>query len=79
MFFGKNFEFDGIKGVQRFDCGFGFRVGAEYNNQYSLNFGWDWGFTDMFTDKYRTAYALTGWSLPKMKNHNMSLTFGYRF
>ncbi len=79
MFFGKNFDFDNMKGIQRFDCGFGFRVGAEYNNQYSLNLGYDWGFTDMFTDKYRTAYAIGGGSLPKMKNHNLSITFGYRF
>lgn len=79
--YGGNAALDNIRAVQRFDCGFGFRIGGEYNNQYSLNFSYDWGFTDMYTDKFRTAYktAIGGYGLPKLKNHNMALTFGYRF
>ena len=71
--------------IQRFDCGFGFRVGAEFKNMYSLNVGYDWGFTDMYTDKFRTAWALAktqglvNQQLPKLKNHNLAITFGYRF
>jgi len=80
MLFGKHFGGGNIRGIQRFDCGFGFRIGAEYNNQYSLNIGYDWGFTDMYTDKYRKAYSTaTGFKLDKLKNHNLSVTFGYRF
>ena len=79
---GGNAALDNIRAIQRFDCGFGFRIGAEYNNQYSLNFSYDWGFTDMYLDKYRKAYksaVLTTYGLPKLKNRNMAITFGYRF
>ncbi len=87
QFFGKHFggliddDLDNIRAIQRFDCGFGFRIGAEYNQQYSLTIGYDWGFTDMYTDKFRTAFKTFsgGISLSKMKNHNLSITFGYRF
>lgn len=90
MVFGKHYGLittgipglDDIRAIQRFDCGFGFRVGAEFKNMYSLNFSYDWGFTDMYTDKYRKAYksaVLTTYGLPKLKNRNMAITFGYRF
>lgn len=74
--------------IQRFDCGLGFRVGAEFKDTYSINVGYDWGFTDMYTDKFRTAYQQstivpgtlpTGIKLPKLKNHNLAITIGYRF
>jgi hypothetical protein len=66
--------------IQRFDCGFGFRVGAEFKNMYSLNVGYDWGFTDMYTDKFRTSWAkLYPGQLAKMKNHSLNITVGYRF
>lgn len=70
-----------VRTIQRFDCGFGFRVGMEYNNQYSLNIGGDWGFMDIYTNKYRVAYkaANNGAVLPDLKNHNLYITFGYRF
>lgn len=60
---------------QRWDCGMGFRVGAEYNQHYNLMLGCDWGFTDMYRDSYRDA------TLPgnKVKNFNFTLAFGYRF
>ena len=90
MVFGKHYGLittadpglDNIRAIQRFDCGFGFRVGAEFKNMYSLNVGYDWGFTDMYTDKYRKAYKAnsgTNWTLSKLKNHHLSITFGYRF
>ncbi len=81
---------DKVRAIQRFDCGFGFRVGAEYNNTYSLTIGYDWGFTDMYTDDFRTIWAnahpitmggtIVGYEqLEKKKNHNLMVTFGYRF
>lgn len=92
MYFGKNYAnvFGGapipaaltnIRANQRFDCGIGFRIGGEYHNQYSLAIGYDWGFTDVFTDKYRKEYSVTypGMRLPERKNHNLAFTFGYRF
>lgn len=80
MFFGKHYEFGNQKAIQRFDCGFGFRVGAEFKNMYSLNISYDWGLTDMYTDDYRKNFkAATGYALDKMKNRNLAVTFGYRF
>ncbi len=65
---------------QRWDCGLGFRVGAEYNQHYNLTLGCDWGLTDMFRDKYRDAIADMGeHSLKKAKNFNFTVAFGYRF
>ena len=68
---------------QRWDCGLGFRVGAEYNKHYNLMFGCDWGFTDMYRDDYRDAvYPIAkaaGYTLDKVKNFQFSLAFGYRF
>lgn len=67
---------------QRWDAGFGFRIGAEYNQHYNLMLGCDWGFTDMYRDEYRDAfYASTGGllTLEKAKNFNFTIAFGYRF
>ena len=65
---------------QRWDAGLGFRVGAEYNQHYSLMVGCDWGITDMWRDKYRDAlfdtYAV---DLDKIHNFNFTIAFGYRF
>ncbi|MBQ7571902.1 MAG: PorT family protein [Bacteroidaceae bacterium] len=80
MWFGKKFAWGNMKGIQRFDCGMGLRVGAEYKNMYSLNLGYDWGITDMYTDDYRTAFkAANGVSLSKMKNRSFVATIGFRF
>jgi len=80
MWFGKHYAFGNIKGIQRFDCGMGFRVGAEYKEMYSLTIGYDWGITDMYTDDYRTTYkATTGLALAKMKNRSFVATVGFRF
>lgn len=70
-----------LGGFQRFDSGFGILIGGEYMNQYSLNLGFDWGFTDMLRDDYRNDYATEnpGKELEKLKNFNLSLTVGYRF
>lgn len=76
-----------IKAIQRFDCGIGFRVGVEYNKQYSINLGWDWGFTDAWLDDFRMAYATNEYNdkgikdarLGELKNHSFTLTLGYRF
>lgn len=74
-----------IRTLQRFDCGFGFRVGVEYNNQYSLNIGGDWGLLDLYTKDLRKEYANlyklknNGANLPEFKHHNITITFGYRF
>lgn len=67
---------------QRWDAGFGFRIGAEYNQHYNLMLGCDWGITDMYRDKYRDAfYEQSGHllTLEKAKNFNFTLAFGYRF
>ena len=67
---------------QRWDAGIGFRVGAEYNQHYNLMFGCDWGLADMFREDYRDAFFNENGgllSLPKVKNFNFSITFGYRF
>ena len=67
---------------QRWDAGIGFRVGAEYNQHYNLMFGCDWGLADIYRDKLRDQfYEAHGRlsSLPKVKNFNFSITFGYRF
>ena len=80
MFFGKHYDFGNMKGIQRFDCGMGFRVGAEYKQMYSLTIGYDWGITDMYTDDYRTAFKVaSGYALPKMKNRSFVATVGFRF
>lgn len=72
--------YNNIRTFRRFDGGLGFRVGAEYNNQYSLNFGYDWGMADIYTQKYRKKQKVDhDITLPKLKNHNLSITFGYRF
>lgn len=67
--------------IQRFDFGLGCRIGVEYYNHHSLNAGFDWGITDMYTGNFRKAYATNfpGLSLDPMKNFNFSLTYGYRF
>jgi len=68
---------------QRWDCGMGFRVGAEYNKHYNLILGCDWGITDMYRDDYRDiVYPIAkaaGYKLGKAKNFQFSLAFGYRF
>ena len=64
---------------QRWDAGFGFRVGAEYNQHYNLMLGCDWGITDMWRDDYRDAMYEARNPLDKAKNFNFTLAFGYRF
>ncbi len=64
---------------QRWDCGIGFRVGAEYNQHYNISLGCDWGLTDMFRNKYRDAVADDGGHLEKLKNFNFTIAVGYRF
>ena len=67
---------------QRWDAGIGFRVGAEYNQHYNLMFGCDWGLADIYRDKLRDQFYEASFrttSLPKVKNFNFSITFGYRF
>ena len=71
-------------GLQRWDAGLGFRVGAEYNQHYSLALGCDWGFTDMYTKDFREAWAkdparLPGERLGTPKNISFVMTMGYRF
>ncbi len=73
-------------GFQRFDCGIGFQVGAEYMDHYSLNLGFDWGLTDMLRSDYRDEYYDNSYpkyerwtSADKLKNFCFSLTLGYRF
>ncbi len=67
-------------GFQRFDCGVGFKVGAEYDDHYSLNVGFDWGLTDMLRGEYRDHYYDTfDNKADKLKNFCISITLGYRF
>lgn len=58
-----------------FDWGLGFRVGAEYNQHYSLNFGFDWGLMDVLRNKWHVANP----GMPSWKNFNCAITLGYRF
>ena len=76
--FKKNEEI-GRDNFQRWDAGFGFRVGAEYNQHYNLMLGCDWGITDMWRDDYRDAMYEARNPLDKAKNFNFTLAFGYRF
>lgn len=64
---------------QIWDFGFGFRIGAEYENHYSLSIGMDWGITDMFRDKYRDKMADKNIPLDMAHNYNTYITLGYRF
>lgn len=65
---------------QRWDAGLGFRIGAEYNQRYSLALGCDWGLTDMYRNKYRDKIAdELSLNIPKIKNFNFAMTLGYRF
>lgn len=69
-----------LGGIQRYDFGLGFRVGAEYANHHSLNFSFDWGLTDMYRDNYRRKFFQeNGVELAKLKNFNAGITYGYRF
>ena len=80
----KNYGYP-TENFQRWDAGIGFRVGAEYNQHYNLMIGCDWGLADIYRDNlrdtYHNYYQSKGRdeSLPKVKNFNFSITFGYRF
>lgn len=68
--------------TQRWDCGLGFRLGAEYAQHYNLIFSFDWGLTDMLTQSCKStivADADPGTPTPYVKNFNAGITFGYRF
>lgn len=58
----------------RFDWGLGFRVGGEYNQHYSLTFGFDWGISDMVNNDWHATFPGE-----KYKNFSTSITLGYRF
>ena len=64
---------------QMWDFGLGFRVGAEYDNHYSLNIGMDWGISDLFRDKYRDKMSDNGLALGKPRNFSTYISLGYRF
>lgn len=78
-------SYSGIGKIHRWDCGVGFRVGAEYDHHHSLNMGFDFGLSDMYKDSFRrdvaTAAAMAGQTvkLDKLKNFTFSLSYGYRF
>ena len=55
--------------VKRFDCGLGFRFGAEYNNRLSLAFGFNWGMKNLEPIKGPG---------PEVKNYHTTITVGYR-
>lgn len=77
----KNYGYP-TESFQRWDAGIGFRIGAEYNHHYNLMFGCDWGLADIYRVSYRDAFkddtANAGRVLPKVRNFNFSITFGYR-
>lgn len=54
--------------ANRFDCGLGFRIGAEYNNRLSLTFGFNWGLTKLQDVPGKDP-----------KNFASTITLGYRF
>ncbi len=78
----KNYGYP-VESFQRWDAGIGFRIGAEYNHHYNLMFGCDWGLADIYRNSLRDAYKDDplnfGDTLPKVRNFNFSITFGYRF
>lgn len=66
----------------RFDWGLGFRVGGEYNQHYSLTFGFDWGISDMINNYWHAAAPDEKFNYlnsEKFKNFSTSITLGYRF
>lgn len=77
----KNYGYP-TESFQRWDAGIGFRIGAEYNHHYNLLIGCDWGLADIYRVSYRDAFkddaANAGRVLPKVRNFNFSITFGYR-
>lgn len=86
----KNYDFDPnnprILTYQRWDAGWGFRIGAEYAQRYNLQIGCDWGISDIYRTSLRDAYAdyFTSQTnepitLPRIRNFNFSMTLGYRF
>ena len=83
--FKKTSDIEKLCNFQRWDAGIGFRIGAEYEGHYNLLFGCDWGLADIYRDSFRDAYhdyykaKEADESLPKVKNFNFSITFGYRF
>lgn len=65
---------------QRWDAGIGFRVGAVYNEHYNLMLGCDWGLCDLYPGSLRNVYRdKMGEPLPRVRNFNFNLSFGYRF
>ena len=70
---------DGMRSSKRFDCGLGFRVGAEYAKHYNFILGFDWGLTDMYTQDMKHYLHQEGATDAACKNFCASLTFGYRF
>ena len=70
---------DGMRSYKRFDCGLGFRVGAEYAKHYNFILGFDWGLTDMYTQDMKHYLHQEGATDAACKNFCASLTFGYRF
>ena len=64
---------------QIWDFGLGYRIGAEYDNHYSLSLGMDWGISDMLRDKYRDKMADAAMPLGKPHNFCTYITLGYRF
>jgi len=65
---------------QRPDFGVGIRIGAEYDNHYSINAGMDWGVTDMYRDKYRDyIYDTNHIELDPLHNFCFTIGVGYRF
>jgi len=77
----KNYGYP-TESFQRWDVGVGFRIGAEYNHHYNLMIGCDWGLADIYRVSYRDDFkddaANNGKTLPKVRNFNFSITFGYR-
>ena len=77
----KNYGYP-TESFQRWDAGIGFRISAEYNHHYNLLIGCDWGLADIYRVSYRDAFKddpdNAGKVLPKVRNFNFSITFGYR-
>ena len=70
---------DGMRAYQRFDCGLGFRLGAEYAKHYNFILGFDWGLTDIYTQEMKHFLHQEGLTNASCKNFCANLTFGYRF
>lgn len=65
--------------ANRFDCGLGIRLGGEYKQKFSLNFGFNWGLTECEPRALDLPNHKKDWVYDDVKTFTSTITFGYRF